>query len=67
MIRIGKFPEGMTTGEINAYKNRMSKEYPEIKDGVLDIGLDGDEVELYLTEDPVKFQRIRRITGKHPQ
>lgn len=63
MIRIGDFPEGMSAGEINSYVNRMAKEYPDIKDGRLDIKLDGDYVDLSLTEDPVKFQRIRRITG----
>lgn len=63
MIRPGKFPPEMTVGEVNAYVNYMSKQYPDIKSGTLDILLDGDEVELTLTPDPVRFQRIRRITG----
>ena len=65
MIRVGKHPADMPVGEINAYINYMSKQYPEIKEGVLDIVLfeNSDEVDLTLTEDPVRFQRIRRITG----
>lgn len=65
MIRVGTHPADMPVGEINAYINFMSKQYPEIKEGVLDIVLfeDSDEVDLTLTEDPVRFQRIRRITG----
>ena len=63
MIRPGKFPPEMTVGEVNAYINYMSKQYPDIKSGTLDILLNGDEVELTLTPDVVRFQRIRRITG----
>ena len=64
MIRPGKFPPKMTVGEVNAYVNYMSKQHPDIKSGTLDIELDGgDEVELTLTPDVVRFQRIRRITG----
>ena len=63
MIRPGKFPPEMTVGEVNAYINYMAKQHPDIKSGTLDILLDGDEVELTLTPDPVRFQRIRRITG----
>lgn len=64
MIRAGKIPDGMTTGEVNAYINYMSKQHPDIKSGTLDIELiDGEEVGLTLTPDVVRFQRIRRITG----
>ena len=63
MIRTGKFPPEMTVGEVNAYINYMSRQHPDIKSGTLDILLDGDEVELTLTPDVVRFQRIRRITG----
>jgi hypothetical protein len=42
----------------------MAKQHPDVKSGTLDIELiDGDEVGLTLTPDPVLFQRIRRITG----
>ena len=63
MIRPGKFPPEMTVGEVNAYVNYMSKQHPDIKSGTLDIELTEDEVELTLTPDVVRFQRIRRITG----
>lgn len=63
MIRAGKVPDGMTVAEVNSYINYMAKQHPDIKSGTLDILLDGDEVELTLTPDVVRFQRIRRITG----
>lgn len=63
MIRVGNVSENMTTGEVNAYINYMRKQYPEIKSGVLDIVTDGENVDLTLTPDVVKFQRIRRVTG----
>ncbi len=68
MITIGKSPPGMTEQEINEYREIMRERYPEIKDGTLDIEIerqpDGEEyVDLKLSEDPVPFQRIRRITG----
>lgn len=67
MIRIGKCPDGMSTAEVNAYVNYMAKQNEDIKSGTLDILLDGDEVDLTLTPDVVRFQRIRRITGKRPR
>lgn len=69
MIRIGKFPDGMSTAEVNSYVNYMAKQYDDIKSGTLDIELaeNGNEVELTLTPDVVRFQRIRRITGKRPR
>lgn len=63
MIRAGKVPDGMTVAEVNSYINYMAKQHPDIKSGTLDILLDGDEVELTLTPEVVRFQRIRRITG----
>lgn len=63
MIRAGKIPDGMTVAEVNSYINYMAKQHPDIKSGTLDILLDGDEVELTLMPDVVRFQRIRRITG----
>lgn len=65
MIRIGIHPADMADEEIRAYINYMSKQHPEITAGTLDIVLteDGEDVELTLTHDPVRFQRIRRITG----
>lgn len=67
MIRVGNVSENMTTGEVNAYINYMRKQYPEIKSGTLDIEVCGEDVDLTLTPDIVRFQRIRRITGKRPR
>lgn len=69
MIRIGKYPDGMSTAEVNAYVNYMAKQHDDVKSGTLDIELaeNGDKVDLTLTPDVVKFQRIRRITGKRPR
>ena len=63
MIRAGNTPDGMTVAEVSAYINYMAKQHPDIKSGRLDIELDGEDVELTLTPDVVRFQRIRRITG----
>lgn len=64
MLRVGKTPEGMTVAEVNAYINYMVKQHPDVKSGVLDIELSGeDNVDLTLTPDIVRFQRVRRITG----
>lgn len=65
MIRIGTHPADMADKEIRTYINYMSKQHPDITSGTLDIVLseDGEEVELTLTPDPARFQRIRRITG----
>ena len=63
MIRAGKIPDGMTVAEVSAYINYMTKQHEDIHSGTLDILLDGDDVELTLTPDVVRFQRIRRITG----
>lgn len=66
MIRIGSAPEGMSVGEVNGYLKRMQAEYPDIKNGRLDIELDAEQgyVQATLTKDcEPPFQRIRRITG----
>ncbi len=65
MIRAGTHPADMAEKEIRAYIGYMSKQHPDITAGTLDIMLteDGEDVELTLTPDPVRFQRIRRITG----
>ena len=48
MIKTGKSPPDMTGQEIEEYKKIMQERYPEIKEGTLDIELDGDYVELNL-------------------
>lgn len=65
MIRVGTHPADMADKEIRAYMGYMSKQHPDITAGTLDIVLteDGEDVELTLTPDLVRFQRIRRITG----
>ena len=64
MITLGKHPSDMSDNEAQAYIDFMSKRYPEIPNGTLDIELiDEGSVELTLTHDAVPFQRIRRITG----
>lgn len=65
MIRVGTHPADMADKEIRAYIGYMSKQHPDIKAGTLDIVLaeGGEDVELTLTPDPVRFQRIRRVTG----
>lgn len=64
MIRINKFPEGMSVNEVNEYLKIFSSLHPYEHDGELNIELDGDYVDLYLnTEQKIPFQRVRRITG----
>jgi hypothetical protein len=65
MIRIGKYPEGITADEVNEYVKAFREMHPDIEDGILSIIFDGEYADLYLTdaEEIVPFQRIRRITG----
>lgn len=49
--------------EIDAYKARASKKYPDAVVEKLEIHLDGDYADLYYTIKERPFQRIRRITG----
>lgn len=61
MITIGKHPD-IPEAELQAYLNHANNTYPH-RDGVVNIALDGDYVDLSYDFDPVPFQRIRRITG----
>jgi hypothetical protein len=67
MITIGTHPADMADKEIRAWIDYISKENPDVTEGTLDIvkteDEDGETVELTLTSDPVRFQRIRRIIG----
>lgn len=63
MIKTGVHPPDMSSAEIGEYKNIMHKMHPEVKDGTLDLVLDGEDVLCTLTPAAVPFQRIRRITG----
>ena len=49
--------------EIDAYKDRANKKYPDAVVEKLEIHLDGDYADLYYTIKERPFQRIRRITG----
>ena len=65
MITIGKYPEGLSVDEINAYFAHANEMHPGAR-GTVDIKIDGDFAELeYNISEPcaVPFQRIRRITG----
>lgn len=66
MIRIGKYPEGMTSGEVYQYIKNLEEMYPHF-DGTADFTLNGEfvDAEVYFDEGkaPPDFQRIRRITG----
>jgi hypothetical protein len=61
MITIGKHPE-MSHDELQAYWEHANRAYPD-EHGTVDIEFDGEFVDLFLNAPPVKFQRIRRITG----
>lgn len=64
MIRIGNYPEGMTVDEVNEYLKMFCSMHPYERSGDLNILLDGDYVDLYLTNaENVPFQRVRRVTG----
>lgn len=53
----------MSEEEQQKYVDIMVKEYPDVTDATLEITIDGEYVDLDLIRNPVKFQRIRRITG----
>lgn len=55
MIRTGIHPSDMSKAEIGEYKRIMHELHPEIKDGTLDITLDGEDVLLVLSPDAVPF------------
>lgn len=64
MIRIGKFPDGMTVDEVNEYKKIFCEMHPYERDGEINIEIDGDFIDVYLNvTEKIPFQRIRRITG----
>lgn len=63
MIQLGKYPACMSKAEVEQYVKIFTDLHPFERDGTLNIMLDGDYVDLYLDAPPVKFQRIRRITG----
>lgn len=47
--------------EIEAYKEHVSKKYPQCN--YLEITIDGEDVDLKYYIPEVKFSRLRRITG----
>ena len=63
MIQLGKYPACMSKAEVEQYVKIFHDLHPFERDGTLNIMLDGDFVDIFLDTPPVKFQRIRRITG----
>lgn len=58
------FPRVPNNGsEVEAYISRGRALEPNKKLVAIDITIDGDEAEIYYKYEPVKFERIRRITG----
>lgn len=53
----------MEQKEIDEYVKFIEKENPERKLETLELTIDGDFVDMKYTFKPVKFDRIRRITG----
>lgn len=49
--------------EINAYINHAKEKFHGKNILAMDIKVDGDYVDIDYTLEPVKFERIRRITG----
>ncbi len=49
--------------EIDEYVKRAREKYPDQNITSMDIKLDGDFVDIKYYTEPIKFQRIRRITG----
>lgn len=55
--------DGMSTKEVDSYINYVKNKYPGRGIEWIHIKLDGDYVDLEFQLMPVKFERIRRITG----
>lgn len=49
--------------EIDEYIKRANEKYPDENVTEIDINVDGDFVDINYHTEPIKFQRIRRITG----
>lgn len=59
-----KMPEGMTDEEALAYVERGKKKYGAMLKGIeIRVSCDGHDALLYYDVPPVKFNRLRRITG----
>lgn len=58
------FPEGMSEEEAAQYVQRGKRKYGDKLRGIgIEISEDQQDVLLYYDVPPVKFQRIRRVTG----
>ena len=55
--------EPVSENEIKAYLHRAAEKYPHGKLESLTLDVDGEEVGIHYGLAPVKFDRIRRITG----
>ena len=55
--------EPVSENEIKAYLHRAAEKFPNGKLESLTLDVDGDNVGIHYGLEPVKFDRIRRITG----
>ena len=61
---LAKYPDGMAEEEVSEYVKHGKRKYGPKLDGI-EIQLSEDEQDalLYYDVSPVKFQRLRRVTG----
>ena len=62
-MKIKVIGERLPPEEIEAYKNRVQKQYPDKKITELVLTNDGEYVDIDCDLETVPFERIRRITG----
>jgi len=62
-IRVNVTGGTLTDKEIGLYVDHLRKNHPGRTFESIDIRLDGDFVDLSYKLEPVRFERIRRITG----
>ena len=63
MLNVTVLNGTMDQKEIDEYVKFIEKENPERKLETLELKIDGEFVDMKYTFKPVKFDRIRRITG----
>lgn len=62
-MKIKVIGERLPLEEIEAYKKRVQKQYPDKKITELILKSDGDYVDIDCDLETIPFERIRRITG----
>ncbi|MEA4973928.1 MAG: anaerobic ribonucleoside-triphosphate reductase [Candidatus Metalachnospira sp.] len=63
MLNVSVLNGTMEQNEIDQYMNYIEKENPNRILETLELSVDGEFVDMKYTFKPVKFDRIRRITG----